>query len=80
MKLRKILKHIDCLTDVCIFKYDKEKGDEEELYCGSTFDVPWSIAEYKLDTDTDGEAISCFTKKDNNGMKTLYISIFVKEK
>ena len=58
MKLKKILKHIDFLTDIEIH----DSGAEEADWIGSVLKVPWDYAEMHLDTDINGEAISI---KDN---------------
>ena len=58
MKLKKILKHIDFLTDIEIH----DSGAEEADWIGSVLKVPWDYAEMRLDTDINGEAISI---KDN---------------
>lgn len=58
MKLKKILRHIDFLTEIEIH----DSGAEAADWIGNVSKVPWDYAEMRLDTDINGEAISI---KDN---------------
>ena len=73
MKLKKILPHLFFLMPVQIIEYNNNK--EEILFEGSVFDIPWELAELKLDTDDNGEAISILQIE---GKQDPVLSIYVK--
>ena len=73
MKLKKILPHLFFLMPVQIIEYDNEK--EEILFEGLVYDIPWRFAELKLDTDSNGEAISILQIE---GKQDPVLNIYVK--
>jgi hypothetical protein len=78
MKLRKILPYLYFLDKIKVFQYDayKDKDHEpEEVFFGSSLDVPWWIAEMYLYRDIDIDSISI--AKD---AKEPYLEIAVVEK
>jgi hypothetical protein len=73
MRLRKILKHIDSYKTIQLLV--KDKNNYEVVYEGFPESVPYSWTEYFLDTDLNGEAISCLVDKNND----VYFAIYIKK-
>lgn len=73
MKLKKLLPHLSFLMSVQIIEYNNNK--EEILFKGLVYDIPWWLAELKLDTDDNGEAISNLQVE---GMRDPVLNIYVK--
>lgn len=74
MKLKKILPHLFFLMPIQIIEYNNN-NKEEILFEGSVSDIPWELAELKLDTDDNGEAISILQIE---GKQDPVLSIYVK--
>lgn len=75
MKLRKLLKNIDYLCYIkVVHYYDEPDNDEDKdvLYEGSVLKVPWYIANMKLDTNLDYEAIGVVQE---NGKATIEVAV-----
>lgn len=75
MKVKKILKHIDCVTPVKIVEFNSKTSEEYEYFSGIVADIPWCYAELPLDTDSDGEAI-CICK--DLDTEKSYLNIYVR--
>ena len=75
MKLKKVLPQLSFLMPVQIVEYDN--GNEETLFEGLIYDIPWQLAESKLDTDNNGEAISILKIE---GKQDPVLNIYVKTK
>ena len=77
MKLHDIIKHIDFLCKVKILQTDayletsEHYGEEEEIYAGTAFDVPWWITDMYLDS---GDEVGSISVADDT------MIIYVKEK
>lgn len=78
MKLVNIIKFFDFLCDVQIFQTDayteesEHYGEEEEIYTGTIWDIPWWVADMHLDED-DYEGCISMDKENNR------IVIYVRE-
>lgn len=85
MKLRKLLSHIDFLLPVELRSSTPENAANDfplsaetshlsysVEFCGNPLDIPYWLANFWLDTDDNGEAISIETIK---GVPTLVIYI-----
>ncbi len=68
MLLKDILPHIDFLLDIILVE------GNSEVYRGSVLNIPWIYADFLLDTNSDGEAIS--TCKEN---EKFYLTFYIKE-
>lgn len=72
MKLVDLLKYISSDVDIKVltYNYATEEEEENEIYKGDIFDVPWHIAELALDNEGEG-AIYTDTK---TGELLIYVS------
>ena len=80
MKFRDILPYIYFGNKIKIFQCDAfidPNHEPEEIYFGSTMDVPWYIAEMFLYNTPDGEAIFV---TENNGESYFEITVVEKLK
>ncbi len=81
MKLKKLLKVTDKLADVSIRTIEAIKGAEEEvLYEGSVMEVPWTLVQYKLDTETKtDDAVYIESKRECEGREPRLIIYVVED-
>ena len=81
MKLKKVLKHLDFLSQIKVFSFNPKYQSEEEHFCGHPLDCPYWIANLHLDDTNDWDAITLI-KKDADGklLKDPYLEFWVKEK
>mgnify|MGYP000475486581 FL=1 len=54
MKLVDLLKYISSDVDIKVLTYNYATEEENEIYKGDIFDVPWHIAELTLDNGSEG--------------------------
>lgn len=73
MKLKNFIRHIDWTLKVEIFTFNAVTYDEERLYSGPILDVPWYLAEARLDTNADGEAMSLGRDDENKPYLIIYV-------
>lgn len=70
MKLKKIIEYLDTLQYCKVFI--AEDGEEEPIFEGGIIDIPWSLLDYYLDNDYNGEAITVY-KDDNDYGFVIYL-------
>ena len=76
MKLMDIIKYFDYLCDVQIIQMDSyletspNYGEEDEIYTGTVWDIPWWITDMYLDEDDAGGCIGI--DKGNNRL-VIYV-------
>ena len=70
MKLKKLLPHLNFLTRVEIIEFHDA---EETLFEGLVDNIPWWIANMKLDTDDNGEAIYIHTEEGKEPVLNIYV-------
>jgi len=61
MKLKKIIKYFDGLSNVIIWledEYNDEEEPEEPIYEGLVMDIPWYILDFYLSNTEGGESIA----------------------
>ena len=56
IKLKDIIYHLDFISRTRLWVED---DDEEPAFMGVVFDIPWPYLDMYLDSDINGEAISC---------------------
>lgn len=76
--LKQILPHIYFCDHVKIYDTTDDDGDEL-VFEGSVMDVPWTLLNMVLDSDVNGEAISCDSHTDEYGATIGIMTICVKE-
>lgn len=54
MKLVDLLKYISSDVDIKVLTYNYTTEEENEIYKGDIFNVPWYIAELILDNEGEG--------------------------
>lgn len=77
MKLKKWIKQIDCLSNVIIWD---SNSDEEPLFEGVIFDIPWVLTECQIGrANSKEEPIYLSTKKDSFGnvMPLIVINLII---
>ncbi len=72
MKLKKIIKYLDCLSYCKIWIND----EENPIYEGSVLDIPWHLLNLSLNNDDRGQAIDAGYDKDATNS---YFAIFLLE-
>lgn len=57
MKVKKIVKNLDYLLNIKILSSKNDMEEDEVLYEGDCFDVPWTLMDAEIDTGDGNEAI-----------------------
>lgn len=70
MKLVDLLKYISSDVDIKVLTYNYATEEENEIYKGDIFDVPWHIAELVLDNESEG---AIYTDADTGEM-LIYVN------
>lgn len=80
MKLKKILKHLDYLSQIKVLSFDPKNKFEDEHFYGHPLDCPYWIADLHLDTSNNWDPIAII-KEDADGhlLEEPYLEIWVKE-
>lgn len=71
MKLKSILKNVDFLQMVKIYDAGA-KDDSTALFEGSVFDVPWSIADMKIEEDETVDSIYTQYDREKNEVHLIF--------
>ena len=72
MKFKKVFKYFDTLLDYRIFTINAATKEEELVYEGNAFDIPWSLLDLEL-VGEDYEGAIFIDAKTNKPVVDVYV-------
>jgi len=73
MKFKKVFKYFDTMLDYRIFTINAATKEEELLYEGNAFDIPWSLLDLELDGEGYEEGAIFIDAKTNKPVVDVYV-------